>query len=144
MAGQYRPHGVRELHFCTQAERRLKHDLGQGALVLRDTAAIKNPFYLLAPAELLFALVALATAATVIASQATISGAFSMTQQATRLGYLPRIPVTHTSESERGQIYIGHVNWTEEGMRLLIVWSKTGKAPARESGVRMAKAAGGA
>jgi KUP system potassium uptake protein len=86
--------------------------IGQGALVLRDPAAIKNPFYLLAPAELLFPLVALATAATVIASQATISGAFSMTQQATRLGYLPRIPVTHTSESERGQIYIGHVNWT--------------------------------
>src|SRR5712692_6916459 len=92
--------------------------IGQGALVLRDPAAIKNPFYLLAPVELLFPLVALATAATVIASQATISGAFSMTQQATRLGYLPRIPVTHTSESERGQIYIGHVNWT---MLILVV-----------------------
>ena len=85
--------------------------IGQGALVLRDPAAIKNPFYLLAPSELLFPLVALAAAATVIASQATISGAFSMTQQATRLGYLPRIPVRHTSESERGQIYIAHVNW---------------------------------
>src|SRR6266568_6284235 len=91
---------------------------GQGALVLRDPTAIKNPFYLLAPGDLLFPLVALATAATVIASQATISGAFSMTQQATRLGYLPRIPVTHTSESERGQIYIGHVNWT---MLILVV-----------------------
>jgi KUP system potassium uptake protein len=92
--------------------------IGQGALVLRDPAAMKNPFYLLAPAELLFPLVALAAAATVIASQATISGAFSMTQQATRLGYLPRIPVTHTSESERGQIYIGHVNWI---MLILVV-----------------------
>jgi KUP system potassium uptake protein len=92
--------------------------VGQGALVLRDPAAIRNPFYLLAPPELLFPLVALATAATVIASQATISGAFSMTQQATRLGYLPRIPVRHTSESERGQIYIGHVNWA---MLLLVV-----------------------
>src|SRR6266581_3489929 len=95
--------------------------IGQGALVLREPAAIKNPFYLLAPAELLFPLVALATAATVIASQATISGAFSMTQQATRLGYLPRIPVTHTSESERGQIYIPHVNWIMLVLVVLIV-----------------------
>ena len=85
--------------------------LGQGALVLRNPAAVKNPFYLLAPAELLIPLVMLATLATVIASQATISGAFSVTQQASRLGYLPRIPVTHTSESERGQIYIGQLNW---------------------------------
>ncbi len=85
--------------------------LGQGALVLRNPAAVKNPFYLLAPAELLLPMVALATIATVIASQATISGAFSVTQQASRLGYLPRIPVTHTSESERGQIYIGQLNW---------------------------------
>jgi KUP system potassium uptake protein len=95
--------------------------IGQGALVLRDPVAIKNPFYLLAPAELLFPLVALATAATVIASQATISGAFSMTQQATRLGYLPRIPVRHTSESERGQIYIAHVNWAMLVLVVLIV-----------------------
>ncbi|HTE13716.1 MAG TPA: potassium transporter Kup [Burkholderiales bacterium] len=85
--------------------------LGQGALVLRDAAAVKNPFYLLAPPDLLLPLVALATIATVIASQATISGAFSVTQQASRLGYLPRIPVTHTSETERGQIYIGRLNW---------------------------------
>jgi KUP system potassium uptake protein len=85
--------------------------LGQGALVLRNPAAVKNPFYLLAPSELMLPLVALATVATVIASQATISGAFSVTQQASRLGYLPRIPVTHTSETERGQIYIGQLNW---------------------------------
>jgi KUP system potassium uptake protein len=84
---------------------------GQGALVLRDPTAAKNPFYLLAPPELLLPMVALATLATVIASQATISGAFSVTQQASRLGYLPRIPVTHTSETERGQIYIGRLNW---------------------------------
>jgi KUP system potassium uptake protein len=84
---------------------------GQGALVLRDAAAVKNPFYLLAPPEWVLPLVALATAATVIASQATISGAFSVTQQASRLGYLPRIPVEVTSDVERGQIYIGRVNW---------------------------------
>jgi KUP system potassium uptake protein len=85
--------------------------LGQGALVLRDPEAAKNPFYLLAPEAMLLPLVALATAATVIASQAVISGAFSVTQQASRLGYLPHIPAKHTSESERGQIYIPQINW---------------------------------
>ncbi len=85
--------------------------LGQGALVLRDAEAAKNPFYLLAPDLLVLPLVVLATLATVIASQATISGAFSVTQQASRLGYLPRIPTRHTSESERGQVYIPQVNW---------------------------------
>ena len=95
--------------------------LGQGALVLRSPEAVKNPFYLLAPPELLLPLVALATAATVIASQAVISGAFSVTQQASRLGYLPRIPVTHTSETERGQIYIGRLNWTMLAIVVLLV-----------------------
>src|SRR6266849_1785719 len=110
--------------------------IGQGALVLRDPAAIKNPFYLLAPPELLFPLVALATAATVIASQATISGAFSMTQQATRLGYLPRLPVTHTSESARGQIYIGHVNWIMLVLVVLLVLEfKSSSAIASAYGV---------
>ena len=110
--------------------------IGQGALVLRDPAAIKNPFYLLAPAELLLPLVALATMATVIASQATISGAFSMTQQATRLGYLPRIPVRHTSETEPGQIYIGHVNWIMLAAVLLIVLAfKSSSAIASAYGI---------
>jgi KUP system potassium uptake protein len=95
--------------------------LGQGALVLRTPEAVKSPFYLLAPPELLLPLVALATAATVIASQAVISGAFSVTQQASRLGYLPRIPVTHTSETERGQIYIGRLNWTMLVIVVLLV-----------------------
>jgi KUP system potassium uptake protein len=95
--------------------------LGQGALVLRDPAAVKNPFYLLAPPDLLIPLVVLATIATVIASQATISGAFSVTQQASRLGYLPRVPVTHTSETERGQIYIGQLNWLMLAIVLLLV-----------------------
>ena len=91
---------------------------GQGALVLRDAEAVKNPFFLLAPADWVLPLVVLATAATVIASQATISGAFSVTQQASRLGYLPRIPVDVTSDVERGQIYISHVNWA---MLILVV-----------------------
>jgi KUP system potassium uptake protein len=94
---------------------------GQGALVLRDPAAMKNPFYLLAPQELLIPLVLLATVATVIASQATISGAFSVTQQATRLGYLPRIQTQHTSETERGQIYIPQVSWTMLVLVILLV-----------------------
>jgi KUP system potassium uptake protein len=84
---------------------------GQGALVLRSADAIQNPFYLLAPEWFMLPLVALATAATVIASQATISGAYSMTLQAMRMGYLPRLLIQHTSDSQRGQIYIPSVNW---------------------------------
>ncbi len=95
--------------------------LGQGALVLRDPGAAQNPFYLLAPEPLLMPLTALATAATVIASQATISGAFSLTQQASRMGYLPHIPTRHTSESERGQIYIPQINWTMLAIVSLLV-----------------------
>ncbi|MGE0384051.1 MAG: potassium transporter Kup [Gammaproteobacteria bacterium] len=84
---------------------------GQGALVIRDPAAVMNPFYLIAPEALRIPLVILATAATIIASQATISGAYSVTLQASRLGYLPRIRILHTSDTERGQIYISSVNW---------------------------------
>lgn len=84
---------------------------GQGALILRDASAASNPFFLLATSSLLIPLVVLATAATVIASQATISGAYSMTLQASRLGYLPRVRVLHTSDQEQGQIYIPSVNW---------------------------------
>ncbi len=83
---------------------------GQGALVLGDPEAAVNPFYLLAPDWMLMPLVALATTAAVIASQATITGAFSMTLQASRLGYLPRLYVRHTSDTERGQIFIPSVN----------------------------------
>jgi KUP system potassium uptake protein len=83
---------------------------GQGALVIRDPAAVANPFYTLSADWFLWPLVALATAATVIASQATISGAFSLTLQASRLGYLPRIRLSHTSDTERGQIYVPAVN----------------------------------
>ena len=94
---------------------------GQGALVLRSAAAVKNPFYLLAPDWFLIPLVILATAATIIASQATISGAFSITLQASRLGYLPRLRVLHTSDIHRGQIYIPSVNWLMLIMVLVLV-----------------------
>ena len=83
---------------------------GQGALVLSDAAAAANPFYLLAPAPLLIPLVVLATAATIIASQAVISGVFSMTQQALQLGFLPRMKVAQTSADSIGQIYVPAVN----------------------------------
>ncbi|HET7158042.1 MAG TPA: KUP/HAK/KT family potassium transporter, partial [Burkholderiales bacterium] len=84
---------------------------GQGALVLRMPEAAKNPFYLLAPEPLLMPLVILATMATIIASQATISAAYSVTQQASRLNFLPRLRVLHTSDIAQGQIYIPVVNW---------------------------------
>lgn len=85
---------------------------GQGALLLVDPAAIDNPFYRLAPGWALLPLVGLATIATVIASQAVISGAFSMTQQAMQLGYSPRLDIQHTSAHEIGQIYVPSINWT--------------------------------
>lgn len=89
----------------------LTNYFGQGALLLRAPEAVQNPFYHLAPEWLLLPLVALATAATVIASQAVISGAYSVTMQAIRLGYLPRMRILHTSDTERGQIYIPTINW---------------------------------
>jgi KUP system potassium uptake protein len=84
---------------------------GQGALVLHDASAAQNPFYLLAPSWMLYPMVILSTLATVIASQAVISGAFSVTRQAIQLGYAPRMNVLHTSEREIGQIYIPALNW---------------------------------
>jgi KUP system potassium uptake protein len=84
---------------------------GQGALLIRDPAAIENPFFHMAPSWALYPLVVLATMATVIASQALISGAYSLTHQAVQLGYSPRVRITHTSETQFGQIYIGAVNW---------------------------------
>ncbi|WP_425228880.1 potassium transporter Kup [Sphingomonas sp.] len=92
--------------------------LGQGALVLGSPQAIQNPFFLMAPAGARLPLVILATLATVIASQAVISGAFSVTQQAVQLGFLPRLRIEHTSEHAIGQIYVPLVNW---GLLVLVV-----------------------
>ncbi|WP_297914846.1 potassium transporter Kup [Thiomonas sp.] len=85
---------------------------GQGALVLANPAAGKNPFFYMAPSWALWPLVVLATMATVIASQAVISGAYSMTTQAIKLGYLPRMRVLFTNERNQGQIYVPFINWT--------------------------------
>lgn len=84
---------------------------GQGANLLTNPSAIQNPFYLMVPDALLLPMVFLATAATVIASQAVISGAFSLTSQAILLGFVPRMRILHTSEDERGQIYVPVINW---------------------------------
>jgi KUP system potassium uptake protein len=94
---------------------------GQGALVLRDPSAVSNPFYLLAPRVLLYPLIAVATIAAIIASQALISGAFSLTQQCVQLGYSPRVQIVHTSAREAGQIYIPEVNHALMVSCLLIV-----------------------
>ncbi len=85
--------------------------LGQGAMILDDPTVVRNPFFLMAPSWATLPLVALATVATVIASQAVISGAFSVSRQAVRLGMLPRLAVRHTSREEGGQIYVPVINW---------------------------------
>ena len=85
---------------------------GQGALLLVRPEAVENPFYSMAPAWALYPVVIIATTATVIASQALITGAFSLTMQAIQLGFLPRMEIVHTSAREVGQIYIGSINWT--------------------------------
>ncbi|MCY1484294.1 Low affinity potassium transport system protein kup [compost metagenome] len=109
---------------------------GQGAAILGDPAAARNPFYLLAPGWALLPMVLLSTLATVIASQAVISGAFSLTHQAMQLGYIPRMFVQHTSHQEQGQIYIGAVNWAlMVGVVLLVIGFESSGALASAYGV---------
>ncbi len=95
--------------------------LGQGAMIVSNPAAIENPFFLLAPESIRIGLVLLAIMASIIASQAVISGAFSLTQQAIQLGFIPRMRIQHTSESAAGQIYIPFINWVLMSMVLLLV-----------------------
>ena len=85
--------------------------LGQGALLLAHPEAVDNPFFLMAPSWMVIPLIAMATLATVIASQALISGAFSVTKQVIQMGFLPRMHIVHTSAKDTGQIYIGLINW---------------------------------
>jgi len=109
---------------------------GQGAMLLQNPEAARNPFYLLAPGWALIPLVGLATLATVIASQAVISGAFSLTRQAIQLGYVPRMQIQHTSSAEQGQIYIGAVNWAlMVGVILLVLGFESSGALASAYGV---------
>ena len=102
---------IRHAWFSVVMPALLINYLGQGALLLADPTAIKYPFFHLAPDWAIYPLVALSTVATIIASQAVISGVFSVTSQAIQLGYLPRMQIIHTSESEIGQIYMPQINW---------------------------------
>ena len=97
--------------------------MGQGALLLSDPAALENPFFLLAPDMLRLPLVVLATVATVIASQSMISGAFSIARQCVQLGFLPRLVVHHTSDTEEGQIYLPQINFALLAGVLVLVLS---------------------
>jgi KUP system potassium uptake protein len=108
--GHFGKRPIRLAWFVIALPALLLNYFGQGALIMSDPTAIENPFFLLAPRALAFPLVALATMATVIASQAMISGAFSLTQQCIQLGYSPRMTITHTSAREFGQIYIPEIN----------------------------------
>ena len=93
---------------------------GQGALVIEDPKVVRQVFFELVPKDMVLALVILSTLAAVIASQAVISGVFSLTRQAIQLGYLPRMEIQHTSETEIGQIYVPRVNWLLMGG--IIAW----------------------
>ena len=109
--GHFGKRAIRIAWFGVAAPALVLNYFGQGALLMTRPEAIENPFYLSFPGWSLYPMVALATAATVIASQATISGAYSMTQQAIQLGYLPRMSIRHTSAHTMGQIYVPAVNW---------------------------------
>lgn len=109
---------------------------GQGAMILLDPQIKHNPFFLLAPDWALIPLIAIATLATVIASQAVISGAFSLTQQAIQLGYIPNMIIRHTSSDAKGQIYIPFINWTlMVGVVLLIIGFGSSSALASAYGI---------
>jgi len=109
--GHFGSRAIRIAWFGVAAPGLVLNYFGQGALLMTNPEAVANPFYLSYPAWELYPMIVLATAATVIASQATISGAYSMTQQAIQLGYLPRMTIRHTSAHTMGQIYVPVVNW---------------------------------
>jgi KUP system potassium uptake protein len=114
--GHFGHRAIQYAWFCVAFPALLLNYFGQGALLLATPAAAVNPFYHLAPTWALYPLIALATAAAIIASQAVISGSFSLTRQAMQLGYAPRLRIDHTSSREIGQIYVPAVNW---GLMLL-------------------------
>lgn len=127
---------IREAWFTFVKPALLLNYFGQGALLLRDPAAVDNPFFLLAPSWALIPLVLLATCAAVIASQAVISGAYSVSQQAVQLGFLPRLKVIHTSIVEKGQIYIPSINWgLLMTVILLVVFFRTSSNLAAAYGI---------
>jgi KUP system potassium uptake protein len=120
--GHFGRRPIRLAWFCLVLPGLLLNYFGQGALVLGDPSTVENPFYLLAPHGLRIPLIVLATAATVIASQALISGAFSLAMQSVQLGYLPRLQISHTSAHERGQVYVPLINWSLMVACILLVF----------------------
>ena len=133
--GHFGARPIRMAWFAVVFPALLINYFGQGALMLRDPGAFENPFFLAAPQWALYPLVGLAAFATVIASQAVISGAFSLTRQAVQLGYLPRLMIRHTSAREIGQIYIPSVNW-------LLMISAVGLVIAFQASTNLAAAYG--
>ena len=119
--GHFGKRPIRVAWFSVVLPALLLNYFGQGALLLRDPAARINPFYLLAPASLKWPMVLIGTAAAVVASQALISGAFSLTQQSIQLGYSPRMQIIHTSKHHAGQIYVPEVNRSRMFFCLLLV-----------------------
>jgi KUP system potassium uptake protein len=109
--GHFGRRPIRLAWYCVVLPALLLNYFGQGALLINNPAAVENPFFYMAPRWALYPVVAIATMAAVIASQALITGAFSLTMQAVQLGYMPRVEIDHTSARERGQIYIPRVNW---------------------------------
>jgi KUP system potassium uptake protein len=134
--GHFGPGPIRTAWFCVAFPALAVNYLGQGALLLGNPKAIENPFFLLYPDWALLPMVGLATAATVIASQAVISGAYSLTRQAIQLGLLPRLEIRHTSASQFGQIYMPRVNTLLLlGVLLLVILFKSSGALASAYGI---------
>ncbi|WP_232630287.1 potassium transporter Kup [Methylobacterium sp. Leaf118] len=119
--GHFGARAIRVAWFALVLPALVIHYFGQGAILLADPSAAENPFYRLAPDWAHYPLIGLATLATVIASQAIISGVFSLTQQSIQLGFLPPMRVVHTAPDERGQIYVPTVNWLLAGATLAAV-----------------------
>ena len=134
--GHFGKRPIRIAWFVAVLPALLLNYFGQGALLLREPAAASNPFYRLAPAAFMWPLLIIATAAAVVASQALISGAFSLTQQSIQLGYSPRMQIIHTSKHEAGQIYIPEVNKAlMVGCLLLVIAFKNSSALSAAYGI---------
>jgi KUP system potassium uptake protein len=134
--GHFGPRPIRVAWFALVFPALIVNYLGQASLILDDPTAVARPFYLLAPSWARLPLVVLATVATVIASQAVISGAFSVSRQAVRLGFLPHLTVRHTSTRESGQIYVPAVNWLLfAGVLVLIVTFRSSERLATAYGL---------
>ena len=138
--GHFGRRPIQTAWFCLVLPALVLNYFGQGAKVLADPAAIENPFYRLVPEMLLLPMIVLATAATVIASQAVITGAYSLVHQAIHLGLLPRLAILHTSASQAGQIYIPRVSalLAVRSVRPLVGLFRTSSALASAYGIAVA------